>query len=377
LRIFATNTNSVGYQVRGVSDNTWAENTINYNNAPAMGNVIGSSGAVTLNTWTTVDVTSYITGNGVFNLALSTTTNNATTLASRETANAPQLIVEIPTGSPPTSTPTPTPTVPAATPTPTNTPLPGNPVLFLSLGSTGSGNLAFARDEDIVAFDGATFTQYFDGSDVGISTGNMDAFTVISSSSILMSFDQAITLPNVGTVDDFDIVQFTGTFGDNTAGTFTLYFDGSDVGLDATSEDIDAINRLPNGVLLISTSGGISVPGVSGLDEDILAFTSTSLGATTSGTWSMYFDGSDVGLNTDAGEDIDGLFVATNGTIYLSTRGAFAVTGVSGTASDIFSCTPVTLGATTNCTFSSSLYFTGGNWGLNTNNVDGLALNGP
>jgi hypothetical protein len=90
----------------------------------------------------------------------------------------------------------------------------------------------------------------------------------------------------------------------------------------------------------------------------------------------MYFDGSDVGLNTDAGEDIDGLYVANNGTIYLSTRGAFAVTGVSGTASDIFSCTPVTLGATTNCTFSSSLFFTGASWGLNTNNVDGLALNG-
>jgi hypothetical protein len=322
-----------------------------------------------------VDVTSYITGNGVFNLGLSTTSNTATTLSSRETANAPQLIVEIPVGSPPTSTPTPTPTTPAATPTPTNTPPPGTTVLFLSLGSTGTGNLSFASDEDILAFDGANFSHYFDGSDVGISTGNLDAFSIISSNSILMSFDQAITITNIGLVDEFDIVQFTGTFGTNTAGTFTLYFDGQDVGLDTTSEDIDGINRLPNGVLLISTSGGITVPGVSGLDEDILAFTPATLGAATSGTWSMYFDGSDVGLNTDAGEDIDGVSVANNGRIYLSTRGAFAVTGVSGTASDIFSCTPVVLGTNTNCTFSSSLFFTGASWGLNTNNVDGLELN--
>jgi hypothetical protein len=188
-----------------------------------------------------------------------------------------------------------------------------------------------------------------------------------------MSFDQIITVPNVGPVDEFDIVQFVGTFGENTAGTFSLYFDGQDVGLDVTSEDIDSINHLPNGVLLISTSGGISVPGVSGLDEDILSFTPTTLGDTTSGTWSMYFDGSDVGLNTDAGEDIDGLSIRS-GKLYLTTRGAFAVTGVSGTASDIFSCTPVTLGANTACTFDSSLFFTGSAWGLTTNNVDGIEL---
>ena len=31
---------------------------------------------------------------------------------------------------------------------------------------------------------------------------------------------------------------------------------------------------------------------------------------TTSGTWAMYFDGSDVDLATDSGEDVDGVAVA-------------------------------------------------------------------
>jgi hypothetical protein len=156
-----------------------------------------------------------------------------------------------------------------------------------------------------------------------------------------------------------------------------MYFDGEDVGLSASSEDIDAIDRLPNGILLISTSGNVSVTGASGKDEDLLAFTPTSLGSTTSGTWSLYFQGSDVGLATDSGEDIDGLSLTNNGVIYLSTRGAFAVTGVSGTSSDIFSCTPGALGATTTCTFNSSLYFTGSSWGLGSNNVDGIELYEP
>ena len=76
------------------------------------------------------------------------------------------------------------------------------------------------------------------------------------------------------------------------------------------------------------------------LDEDILAFTPTTLGANTSGTWAMYFDGSDVGLAETNNEDIDALDVAANGDIYLSTIGVFSVTGVSGDDEDVFVCAP-------------------------------------
>jgi hypothetical protein len=130
LRVFANTASSVGYEIHAVSDNLWNEKTINYNSAPAVGDLIGSSGPISAGAWTTVDVTPYITDNGVFNFGLTTTTKTAFTLGSRETgANAPQLIVETGNGSPPTATPTPTTpagSTPTSTPTHTPTSTPGS-----------------------------------------------------------------------------------------------------------------------------------------------------------------------------------------------------------------------------------------------------------
>lgn len=130
LRLYASSKSSVGYEARGVTDPTWGELTLNYNNAPPFGSVISTSGPFSINTWTTANVTSLITGNGTFSIALTTTGTTAFSLASRETgATAPQLIVETQNGPSPsptnTSTFTATPTssnTPTATSTPTNTP---------------------------------------------------------------------------------------------------------------------------------------------------------------------------------------------------------------------------------------------------------------
>jgi hypothetical protein len=190
-----------------------------------------------------------------------------------------------------------------------------------------------------------------------------------------MSFDNPVTLPNVGAVDDHDIVQFTATsLGDITAGTFSMYFDGEDVGMTSTAADIDALNLLPDGRVLISTSGTVTLAGLKYLDEDVAAFTPTSLGSNTAGSFSVYFDGSDVDLATDSGEDVDGLSEDANGEIFLSTRGNFAVTGVSGTAVDIFECVPTSLGSTTACNYSPNLIFTGSLYGLSANNIDGMEV---
>jgi hypothetical protein len=123
LRVFANSAANLGYEIHSVNDNTWAEAAINYSNAPAVGGLIGSFGTVTAGTWTTVDVTSFVTGNGVFNLGLTTPGSTAISFGSREAgANAPQLIIETQAGSLPPATPTPTSTSPAVfTPTPTYT----------------------------------------------------------------------------------------------------------------------------------------------------------------------------------------------------------------------------------------------------------------
>ncbi|MGL5805583.1 MAG: hypothetical protein ACRC11_09090, partial [Xenococcaceae cyanobacterium] len=124
--------------------------------------------------------------------------------------------------------------------------------------------------------------------------------------------------------------------------------------------------------LLISTQGSVTVTGVSGQDEDLLAFDATSLGASSSGTWSLYVDGSDVGLGDNDGEAINAAWVNDNGDIYLSTEGAFNVVGASGDSSDITAFVPNSLGSNTSGTFD--LFWDGSENGFTGENLDGLTL---
>jgi IPT/TIG domain-containing protein len=253
----------------------------------------------------------------------------------------------------------------------TAAPPPPTVAWYLSLGQNGTaGGVAF-RDEDILSFDGANFAMFFDGSDVGVGSRNVDAFALLDADSLLMSFNEPLKIAGLGTVDDSDIVRFDATsLGATTAGTFSPYFDGSDVGLTEGSEDVDAVERKANGKLLISTTGNVTANGRTGRREDLLRFNPTSLGANTSGTWSMYFDGSDVGLTTEK-ENIDGTALA-GGKVFLSTTGSFAVPGRSGANEDIFKCTPTSLGWTTACSWSSTLAFNGSAYGLGPYNVDAI-----
>jgi secreted PhoX family phosphatase len=160
-------------------------------------------------------------------------------------------------------------------------------------------------------------------------------------------------------IDDSDIVRFIPTsLGTNPTGTYELYFDGSDVGLnvDNADENVDAIAFTPDGRLVISTSGSFSVPGlptnVSGADEDLIVFNPNGAGSETKGTWAMYYDGSDMGLY-DGGnaEDVNGAMIShENGNVFLSTLGNFSVPGVTGDGADIFVCMPSSLGSKTACT---------------------------
>ncbi len=93
LRVWANSAQSTGYAAYSVADNTWGETTITDANAPPFGAKLGSSGAVATGTWTSIDVTSAVTGNGTYSFGLSTTNSTALSLSSREGAHAPQLVV--------------------------------------------------------------------------------------------------------------------------------------------------------------------------------------------------------------------------------------------------------------------------------------------
>ncbi|MCA9929731.1 MAG: hypothetical protein KC419_14690, partial [Anaerolineales bacterium] len=277
---------------------------------------------------------------------------------------------------PPTNTPIP-PTNTPVPPTPTNTPVPGSDVIYVSSTSGGSaGGVSFA-DEDILSHDTGTgaWAMVFDGSDVGV-TNDVNAFTILGDGSFLISFDTGTSVPGVGTVDDSDVVRFVPTtLGSSTSGTFEWYFDGSDVGLTTNGEDVDAVHVMADGKVLMSTTGGYNVSGASGADEDVIIFTPTTLGSATSGSWAIYFDGSDVGLNTSNGEDVTGTWDDGSSNLYLTTLTTVDVTGVLGDGADIFICVPGTLGATTSCTFS--MYWDGSANGYGGERMDGLFIERP
>ena len=162
--------------------------------------------------------------------------------------------------------------------------------------------------------------------------------------------------------------------GASTSGTYAWFFDGSDVGLTTNGEDIDTITISADGKLVISTLGSHSVTGPgSGADEDLLIFTATAFGSATSGTWARYFDGSDVALNNNGGEDIYGAYIDdASGDIYLNTNSTFSVAGLSGDGDDIFVCDPSSTGNTTACTFSA--YWDGDANGYGSENMDGFTI---
>lgn len=95
LRIYTNTTSSLGVRALGVSNTSWGETTTNYNNAPALGSILASSGAVTANTWVSLNITPYITGDGSYSLGVQTTSTSAMSFPSKEgTTNKPQLSLE-------------------------------------------------------------------------------------------------------------------------------------------------------------------------------------------------------------------------------------------------------------------------------------------
>lgn len=315
----------------------------------------------------------------------STSTSTPTNTPVPPTATATPTATETNTPAPPTATatasatptntPVPSTATPTSTATATNTPA---AAIGVYVGSTTSGNTGTVsyNDEDIIVQNSSTgaWALFFDGSDVGLGSADVDGFAFLGDGSFVISLDADFTISGFGLVDDSDLVRFIPTStGATTAGSFEWYFDGSDVGLSTTAEDVNSVAVLSDGRLLLGTTGNFSVSGLSGVDEDVAIFAPTQLGETTSGSWAMHFDGSDVGLDTSTSEDVRGSWAANvSSPLYLTTDGAFAVTGASGSGSDIFVCTPGAFGAATSCTFS--IYWQGSANGMSGEIIDSLAL---
>jgi outer membrane protein assembly factor BamB len=288
----------------------------------------------------------------------------------------------LPTETPvkPTETTVP-PTVTPVLPTQTPVTTPGGTIIYVSFSGPGQVGSVNFDDEDILAFDtssGSWFI-FFDGSDVGLgqrSGQNIDAFHITRQGTILLSIVEDTPIPGLGKVDDSDILEFRPTsLGSNTAGSFSVYFDGSDVGLNFAPDDIDALDVLVNGDIMISTRGSTNVGFVGAKDEDLIRFKPTSLGTNTSGTWSLYFQGSKVGLGDSPSEDIQAVSVdEVQNAIFLSTFGPFSVPGTAGDGVDILRCRFNSLTDSQSCTFD--LFWDGSQYGIDplSVSIDGLQV---
>jgi fibronectin type 3 domain-containing protein len=97
LRLYNVGAASAG-GVFGATDNTdWTETGVTWDNAPAAGATVATLGTVATNTWYEVDLSSLITGDGVYSLRVSTPSTDGIKYTSRQGAvgYTPELLVTL------------------------------------------------------------------------------------------------------------------------------------------------------------------------------------------------------------------------------------------------------------------------------------------
>jgi hypothetical protein len=101
LKLFPNSTSPVGFQVHGAASSSWDENSITWNNAPAMGStVVASSGAYSCcSGYITTDATPLVTGNGYVTTVITSTNTTADLYRAREWGSSYTPLLVVTTGS--------------------------------------------------------------------------------------------------------------------------------------------------------------------------------------------------------------------------------------------------------------------------------------
>jgi hypothetical protein len=93
LRVHSNSNHSMGYEVRS-APSTWNESTLTYTNAPAAEDLLSGSGPLAAGTYEEIDLTGKVPMSGRLSLALTPLNPTALSLASRESATSPELVVQ-------------------------------------------------------------------------------------------------------------------------------------------------------------------------------------------------------------------------------------------------------------------------------------------
>jgi hypothetical protein len=214
----------------------------------------------------------------------------------------------------------------------------------LPLLEGGEGRFA---NEDVIRWQNG-IEMILDGSDVGLRNFRINALARISKMEFVLSFTESGPVPDIGWVDDSDLVLFTATsLGEDTDGEFSRYLDGSDIGLTRSGEDVDAVDiEIVDGSvnLYLSTIGNFSLSDrLRGKDEDIFVCYEATLGGNSAcDSTAIVFDGSEAGLD-ESGDDIDAFSFNTldnvpEGRAFFSTWRGVDIGDVDAEWNDVVSC---------------------------------------
>jgi len=98
-------------------------------------------------------------------------------------------------------------------------------------GAGGGGD-----DADIYRWNGGnSYTRIFDASALGWSSTNVDGFVRVDATRFYLSYSSDTNVPGIGTVQDEDVVYYNGA-------VWSVYFDGTAIGLTNNNHDLDAFD---------------------------------------------------------------------------------------------------------------------------------------
>ena len=108
---------------------------------------------------------------------------------------------------------------------------------FSTIGSVNPpGVSGTADDADIYSWDGSAMARAWDASAAKLAaSANVDGLVRVDATHFYLSFATDVTVPGIGTVQDEDVVL-------SSAGSWSIYFDGTAHGLTSSSLDIDAFD---------------------------------------------------------------------------------------------------------------------------------------
>ncbi len=156
---------------------------------------------------------------------------------------------------------------------------------------TNLPDVGVVQDEDVVFWDGAHWSVYFDGTAHGLTINALDVNSIgVQSGTLYFTTAGAANPPGVtGTSDNSDIYSWNGT-------AFARVWDATGDGV-PDAPRVDGAVVLGQGHYLLSFSTDTTLPDLGPVqDEDIVEFDN--------GTWRVWFDGTAHGL-TNSMLDID------------------------------------------------------------------------